>query len=82
MRRTLRKFTSQTVRGQPSPRSHVETWLPFRNCEMDYLDNEQSLSKETTKSSSQLWKTFKTVGCLWNILRGSTDSIVHCFFDS
>ena len=29
--------TSLTVPGQPSPRFHVEVWLPFRNCEMDYL---------------------------------------------
>ena len=28
--------TSLTVPGQPSPRFHVEAWLPFRNCEMDY----------------------------------------------
>ena len=28
--------TSLTVRGQPSPRFHVEAWLPFRNCEIDY----------------------------------------------
>ena len=28
--------TSLTVRTQPSPRFHVEAWLPFRNCEMDY----------------------------------------------
>ena len=27
---------SVTVPGQPSPRFHVEAWLPFRNCEMDY----------------------------------------------
>ena len=29
--------TSLTVLGQPSPQFHVEAWLPFRNCEMDYL---------------------------------------------
>ena len=29
--------TSLNVRGQPSPRFHVEAWLPFRNCEMDYF---------------------------------------------
>ena len=28
--------TSVTVPGQPSPRFHVEAWLPFRNCEMVY----------------------------------------------
>ena len=28
--------TSLTVRGQPSPRSRVEAWLPFRNRELDY----------------------------------------------
>ena len=28
--------TSLTVPGQPSPRFHVEAWLPFSNCEMDY----------------------------------------------
>ena len=25
-----------TVLTQPWPRFHVEVWLPFRNCEMDY----------------------------------------------
>ena len=29
--------TSPTVPGQPSPRFYAEAWLPFRNCEMDYL---------------------------------------------
>ena len=28
---------SLTKPGQPSPRCHVEAWLPFRNCEMVYL---------------------------------------------
>ena len=28
--------TSLTVIGQPSPRFHVEAWLPFRNCEIVY----------------------------------------------
>ena len=28
--------TSLTVPGQPSPRFHVEAWLPFRNREMDH----------------------------------------------
>ena len=28
--------TSLTVPAQPSPRFHVEAWLPFRNREMDY----------------------------------------------
>ena len=28
--------TSLTVPTQPSPRFHVEAWLPFRNCEKDY----------------------------------------------
>ena len=28
--------TSLTVPGLPSPRFHVEAWLPFRNREMDY----------------------------------------------
>ena len=30
--------TSLTVRGQSSSRFHVEAWLPFRNCEMDYCN--------------------------------------------
>ena len=30
--------SSQTVRAQPSPRFHVEAWLPFRNCEMDQFN--------------------------------------------
>ena len=29
--------TSLTVPTQPSPRFHVEAWLPFRNREMNYL---------------------------------------------
>ena len=28
--------TSLTVPGYLSPRFHVEAWLPFGNCEMDY----------------------------------------------
>ena len=28
--------TSPTVPEKPSPRFHVEAWLPFRNREMDY----------------------------------------------
>ena len=28
--------TSLTKPGQPSPRFHVDAWLPFRNCEMVY----------------------------------------------
>ena len=28
--------TFPTVPGQPLPRFHVEAWLPFRKCEMDY----------------------------------------------
>ena len=28
--------TSLTVPTQPSPRFHVEAWLPFRNREIDY----------------------------------------------
>ena len=28
--------TSLTVPGKPSPRFHIEAWLPSRNCEMDY----------------------------------------------
>ena len=31
--------TSLTVPTQRSPRFHVEAWLPFRNCEMDYYSN-------------------------------------------
>ena len=38
--------TLLTVPGQPSPRFHVQAWLPFRNCEMDYsiiLTNEEQI---------------------------------------
>ena len=28
--------TSLTVPGEPSPRFHIEAWLLFRSCEMDY----------------------------------------------
>ena len=31
--------TSLTVPGQPSPRFHVEAWLPFRNREMELFFN-------------------------------------------
>ena len=34
--------TSLTVRTQPSPRFHVEAWLPLRNCEMDYSHLEEA----------------------------------------
>ena len=30
--------TSLTVRGQPSPRFHAEVVLPFRNCEIDWVE--------------------------------------------
>ena len=29
-------ISTLTVPTQPSPRFHVEAWLPFRNREMDY----------------------------------------------
>ena len=32
--------TSLTVPTQPSPRFHVEAWLPFRNCEKDYCQTQ------------------------------------------
>ena len=32
--------TSVIVRGQPSPRFHVEAWLPFWNCEINGLLND------------------------------------------
>ena len=35
------------VPGQPSPRFHVEAWLPFRNSEMDYLSH---AAKKMTKT--------------------------------
>ena len=47
--------TSLTVPGQPSPRFHVEAWLPFRNHEVDYIEGgmgDQSpspLDYQTTK---------------------------------
>ena len=31
--------TSLAVPTQPSPRFHVEAWLPFRNREMDYYSS-------------------------------------------
>ena len=40
--------TSLTVPTQPSPRFHVEAWLPFRNREMDY--SEMCQTDETTPS--------------------------------
>ena len=46
--------TSLTVRGQPSPRFHVEAWLPFRNREKDYLE---SLSSGSCVGQYQgLWR--------------------------
>ena len=39
--------TSLTVRVQPSPRFHVEAWLPFRNYEIDYLTLIQVISAKT-----------------------------------
>ena len=35
--------TSLTVPGKPSPRFHVEAWLPFRNREMDYYNHSNNL---------------------------------------
>ena len=48
--------TSLTVPTQPSPRFHLEAWLPFRNCEMDYsifdslLFGELSIDKNSLSS--------------------------------
>ena len=39
--------TPLTVRVQPSPRFHVEAWLPFRNYEIDYLTLIQVISAKT-----------------------------------
>ena len=40
--------TSLTVSTQPSPRFHVEAWLPFRNREMDYKPVSQSCAVRTS----------------------------------
>ena len=40
--------TSLTVTTQPSPRFHVEAWLPFRNREMDYSASECNQSDKET----------------------------------
>ena len=39
--------TSLTVPTQPLPRFHVEAWLPFRNCEMDYLKRTRHIHLRT-----------------------------------
>ena len=41
--------TSLTVPGQPWPRFHAEAWLPFRNCEMDYLYSGLHLKRSALK---------------------------------
>ena len=48
--------TSLTVPTQPSPRFHVEAWLPFRNCEKDYLYFNMSPTRFAFCSSSCLDK--------------------------
>ena len=45
--------TSLTVRGQPSPWFHVEAWLPFGNCEMDYYMVPSSFRLQTKKYMSE-----------------------------
>ena len=57
--------TSQTVLGQPSPRFHIEAWLPFRNCEMDYLLIEKPVLPSHTlnnmnSSIKKIWLKVKT----------------------
>ena len=39
--------TSLTVPGKPSSRFHVEAWLPFRNCEIDYYWPAELLNSHT-----------------------------------
>ena len=39
--------TSLTVPGQPSSRFHVEAWLPFRNCEIDYTTQHDTTQHNT-----------------------------------
>ena len=46
--------TSLTVPTQPSPRFHVEAWLPFRNCEKDYCFTNQPHEEEANIFTSQL----------------------------
>ena len=41
--------TFLTVPTQPSPRFHVEAWLPFRNREMDYSFTMNSLAAKMVK---------------------------------
>ena len=47
--------SSLTVPGQPSPRFHVEAWLPFRNHEMDmsfYIADKVRSTEFSIKSSN------------------------------
>ena len=82
--------TSLTVPTQPSPRFHVEAWLPFRNCEMDYIriySREDSLIawRSIWKHRSDPYLTanwqrrhrFKwCLGCLQRISVYLTDAII------
>ena len=40
--------TSLAMRGQPSPRFHVEAWLPFRKYEKDYDIIHSTTGRPTT----------------------------------
>ena len=55
--------TSLTVRGQSSPRFHVEAWLPFRNCDMGYLE----LSFMQIKTNRALRNTARNWRSSWEI---------------
>ena len=49
---------SLSVRSQPSLRFHVEAWLPFRNCEMDYQYVKRGNSKyaEPVEMTNELFR--------------------------
>ena len=50
---------SLTVRGQPSPRFHVEAWLPFRNCEIDYYATDKKVKYLRRTFEGGCWKNLK-----------------------
>ena len=55
--------TSLNVRAQPSPRFHVEAWLPFRNREMDSLLTKfQPECSQSTCSFECVFTVYPTVG--------------------
>ena len=64
--------TSLTVPTQPSPRFHVEAWLPFRNCE-------KTPSKELPTAQKWRWSMVNSV--TWSAIIAHNKYMSYPVFD-